>query len=65
LKAEQRTYKASFYAGFTDILIGLVFYLTGFADWYYAHFHVFGVLGLGMILYSFYHWLLYKREHNV
>lgn len=57
MKVEQRQIKASMYAGITDIIFGLIMYATGAADWYFEHFHFFGILGIGMIFYSV--WLLY------
>lgn len=55
MKSERRIIKASLFAGITDILIGLVMFLTGWHEWYFNHFHVFGVLGLGMIAYAYWH----------
>ena len=57
MKAELRQVKASMYAGITDIVFGVFAWLTGFADWYFIHFHFFGILGIGMIFYAV--WLYY------
>ena len=61
MKSEERIIHASILAGWTDIILGLIFYLTGFADWYYTRFHVFGVIGMGMLAYGFWHSVLYRR----
>ena len=63
-KFEKRFILSSILAGITDILFGLIFYLTGIADWYYAKFHVFGILGFGMILYGLWHFILYKLDNK-
>jgi len=57
VRAELRQVKASMYAGLTDIVFGLIMYFTKAADWYFAHFHFFGILGIGMVFYSV--WLYY------
>jgi len=62
MKSEERIIKASLLAGVSDILIGIIFYLTGFADWYFAKLHFFGILGLGMLWYAFWHNYLYKKD---
>ncbi len=64
MKAEDRTIKASLYAGLTDILFGLIMYFTGIGDWYYTHFHMFGVVGFGMIAYAFWHHIFKKRSQQ-
>lgn len=46
----------------TDLALGGVFKLIGFADWYYNTFHVFGILGFGMIAYAAWHYIFYTRE---
>lgn len=55
---EERMIKASALAGFSDILFGVILSLWGFDDWWFEHLHTFGVLGVGMVFYAFYHWLL-------
>lgn len=55
MNAEKRTIKASICAGLTDIIIGIIMFLTGWHEWYYQHFHVFGIIGLGMLAYGFWH----------
>jgi hypothetical protein len=60
MKGEDRIIKASAMAGFTDIAFGLFMYLTGWGDWYFVHFHFFGMLGVGMIAYAFWH-AFFKR----
>jgi len=65
MKAEERTIKASILAGITDMLIGLIMFLTGWHEWYYNHFHFFGILGIGMIAYGFWHKVLYTKETGV
>ncbi len=62
--AERRIIKASFYAGIADILLGLVMYFTGLHEWWFKHFHTFGVLGIGLIFYSFFHLLFYRIDRN-
>ena len=62
MKSEKRIIKASIAAGITDTIIGLIMAITGWHEWYYNHFHVFGILGLGMILYGLYHLLFYKID---
>jgi len=65
MKAEERTIKASMLAGWTDIFIGLIMYWTGWHQWYFDHFHFFGILGIGMLAYGFWHKLLYEKETKV
>ena len=65
MRVEQRTYMASIYAGVTDILIGLFMYFTGWHQWYFDHFHFFGVLGIGMLAYGFWHRRFYRRDQYV
>jgi hypothetical protein len=55
MNVEKRTIKASAMAGITDIIIGLLAYFTGFGDWYYTKFHMFGVIGFGMLAYAYWH----------
>ena len=62
MKYEERIIKTSILAGFTDILIGLFMFFTGWHQWYFDHFHFFGVLGLGMLCYGFWHWFLYNKD---
>jgi hypothetical protein len=57
-----RIIKSSLCAGMTDLALGGVFKLIGFADWYYNTFHVFGILGFGMIAYAAWHYIFYTRE---
>lgn len=58
MKYEDRAIKASFLAGITDILVGIIMHFTGWHEWWYNQFHLFGVIGLGMIAYSFWHYTL-------
>lgn len=62
MKSEQRIYQASIIAGLLDMIVGLLMYLTGLHDWYFDHFKVFGVLGIGMVLYGLSHYILYKKK---
>jgi hypothetical protein len=62
MKYEQRVIKASAAAGATELLIGLVASVTGFHEWYFEHFHFFGVLGVGMLLYAAYHEYYRRRD---
>ena len=64
MKSEQRIYKSSMIAGLLDVLIGLIMYITGLHDWYFEHFKVFGVLGIGMFIYGLVHYYYYKKEFN-
>jgi len=57
MNAEKRIIKASFFAGLTDIGVGLFMFVTGWHSWYFERFHVFGVLGLGMVAYAFWHFV--------
>jgi hypothetical protein len=59
---EKRIIKASACAGVTDILFGLFMYWTGWGDFYYQHFHVFGMLGFGMLAYAYWHQYFYNLE---
>jgi len=65
MNAEERTIKASILAGITDIIIGLIMFFTGFGDWYYSKFHVFGIIGLGMLAYGFWHLYFLRKETGV
>lgn len=62
MQNEQRIIKASVYAGWTDILFGLLMYFTGWHQWYFEHFHFFGILGIGMLIYGSWHKFLYEKE---
>jgi len=64
MKLEERIIHASILTGWTDIVIGLFMYFTGWADWYYNHFHFFGVLGIGMLTYGLWHNQLLKGDKN-
>jgi hypothetical protein len=52
---EERVIKASFAAGMTDLMFGLIMYWAGWQEWYFQHFHTFGILGFGMIAYAVWH----------
>lgn len=62
MNAEKRTIRASVLAGVTDILFGLLMYFTGYGDWYYAKFHMFGIIGFGMLAYGYWHLYFYNIE---
>jgi len=62
MRHERRTIKVSLLTGLTDIIVGLILYFTGVADWYYSRFHVFGVLGMGFIIWAAWHYYFYKKE---
>ncbi len=62
MKQELRVIKSSFYAGITDMIIGLIMFMTGWHQWYYDHFHFFGILGIGMICYAIWHYYLYNKR---
>ena len=59
---ELRIIKASILTGFTDIVFGGIMYVTGWSDWYYNHFHVFGVFGFSMLAYGYWHLLFLVNE---
>jgi hypothetical protein len=61
MKWEDRLIKASALTGFTDILLGLLMYWTGWGDWYYSHFHIFGIFGFSMIVYAYWHLYLIRQ----
>ena len=62
MNAEKRNVQASLFAGVTEIVIGVVMALTGWGTWYFEHFHFFGILGVGFILYAYYYCLFYRRD---
>ena len=62
MKSERRIIKSSIMTGLTEILIGILFALTGLHDWYFEHFKFFGVIGLGMLLYGLYHYYYWRNE---
>ena len=71
MKSEERVIKASLMAGLSDVIVGILFHFTGIHDWYFTNFKFFGVLGIGMLLYAFWHayfyysdtrWSLWKNE---
>jgi hypothetical protein len=62
MKSESRIIKASVLTGFTEMAVGLFMALTGWHTWYNDHFHFFGVLGLGMAIYGFWHGVLFRKE---
>lgn len=49
-------------AGLTDIVVGLFMFFSGWGDWYYTHFHIFGVFGMTAITYGAWHQYLYMKE---
>jgi hypothetical protein len=53
--SEHRIIKASIMTALCDVLIGILAYFTGVGDWYYAHFHVFGVFGVSLLIYGLWH----------
>jgi hypothetical protein len=55
MNSENRVIKASFMTGMSDIALGLIMMLTGWQQWYYDHFHFFGIVGISMLLYSYWH----------
>lgn len=62
MRTEQRIIKASILAGATDLLIGLFMAVSGLHEWWFNTFHLFGVLGIGMIAYGLWHAYYYKQE---
>ena len=62
MKQEERIIKSSLWTGVTDILIGIIFYFFGFLDWYYTHFHAFGIFGISLVVYSYWHIYFYQKE---
>jgi hypothetical protein len=62
MKYEKRIIKASLLAGLSELVLGVIFWVTGFAEWWYNHLHFFGYLGLGMILYASWHYYYYRKE---
>lgn len=62
MKHEERIIKASLFAGATDIIIGLAMHVSNLHEWYFENFHLFGVLGIGMISYGFWHRYFYRKE---
>jgi len=55
MRYEGRIVKASLFAGISELLLGYIFYLNGVGDWWFNNFHFFGYLGIGFILYAFWH----------
>ena len=62
MRSERRIIRASIYTGISEMSIGLFMAITGLHQWYYDRFHFFGVLGLGMAIYGFWHMILLKKE---
>ena len=62
MRFELRIILATFLAGVSDLILGVILVLTGVANWWYNTFHLFGMLGFGMIAYSFWHYILYRRD---
>jgi uncharacterized membrane protein YphA (DoxX/SURF4 family) len=61
MNVEKRTIKASIMAGFTEIVIGIIMVLTGAATWYFNTFHFFGIMGVCLIMYAYWHlYFLYQ-----
>ena len=60
--AERRTILASLGAGVTDLLFAVIALHIGFSDWYWNRFHLFGVVGFGLLSYAFWHLILFKFE---
>lgn len=62
MQYEQRFIKASLLTGATDIVVGAVMAVTGLHQWYFDHFHVFGIFGFSMVAYGLWHRWLYKQD---
>ena len=61
MNVEKRTIKTSIAAGITEMVFGLIMYLTGWADWYFNRFHFFGIMGICMFFYALWNeYFLYK-----
>lgn len=64
MKAEERTIQASIYAGATEIIFGVIMWLTGWGTWYFERFHFFGTMGLCMLFYAYWHLYLLRRDRE-
>ena len=62
MRAELRSVNASILAGFTDIIVGLLMFFTGWHQWYFDHFHFFGIMGLSMLFYGYWYIFLLRKE---
>ena len=62
MKNEMRIIKASFMTGVSELILGLIMSRIGWHDWYWDHFKMFGVLGIGMVFYAFWHYLYLRME---
>ena len=56
MKAEIRTINAMAMTGVTDLIIGLIMFATGWHEWYFNHFHFFGIMGFSSLAYAFWHY---------
>lgn len=48
--------------GVSELIVGFIFVATGWHEWYWNTFKFFGVLGIGMILYAYWHQYFLIRE---
>jgi len=62
MKAEMRVVKASLWTGITDLLFGVLMFMTGWGDWYYTRFHFFGIIGFSLIIYAYWTLFFMRRD---
>lgn len=62
MKSEIRIIKSSFLTGISEIILGIVMHEFGWHDWYFEQFKFFGILGIGMIFYAFWHYVFFHIE---
>jgi len=64
MKFENRYIKSMVLMGVSEIILGVIFWATGFADWWFNYLHFFGYLGLGGILVAFWHYVLLRWDNR-
>lgn len=64
MSIEERIFTASVITGILELLLAIFMSLTGLHEWYYNKFHMFGVLGIGMLIYGFVHFYLWDFQVN-
>ena len=64
MKYENRIVKASLAAGLSECLLGVIALWAGFGYWWFEHVGMFGYLGIGMVLYSIWHYIFIKIDNK-
>lgn len=62
MKSELRFVNAAIATGFTEILLAALLHLFGLHIWWWEHMKMFGSLGIGMMMYGFWHSFYIQKD---